>query len=88
MADRPGRVRAYRQKGKWRGETRRKVLARSGNCCAACGWPGTDGRGRGLHLAHIFDHDHGGPDDASNLVALCPHDHALYDAQKRRDRRQ
>lgn len=87
MVDRPGRVRSYRFRSSWRGPVRRAVLNRWGHRCAGCGWPGSDGKGKGLQLAHLVDHEQGGSDDESNLVPLCGRCHRRFDAAKRRVRR-
>jgi hypothetical protein len=73
--------RSYRKTYAWsrRGKTRRAVLDRQGNCCAGCGWSGTDGKGRGMNLCHLIPHPLGS-DDESNLVGLCPGCHRRFDA--------
>jgi 5-methylcytosine-specific restriction endonuclease McrA len=75
----------YRFKNAWRTTTRKATLAKTGGCCALCGWSGTDGHGKGLHQAHLVADQHGGPATSSNLVPLCPPCHRRYDAgqQKR-----
>jgi len=76
-------VRSYRKTYRWTKTQRQRVLKRSGRCCVACGNPGTDGKGKGLHQAHIVNHADGGPDDDSNIILLCPGCHRRYDAKKR-----
>ena len=60
MADTPVRRRAYRFKNNWRTTIRKQVLSTTGGCCALCGNTGSDGRGKGLQLAHRIPHDQGG----------------------------
>lgn len=74
----------YRFRGAWRGPTRRVVLERQGRRCAFCGWPGTDGKGKGLQLAHLVEHSAGGADTEDNLVGLCPPCHRRFDSKRRR----
>ena len=54
---------------------RAEVLERNGYTCQMCGAAAgdTDATGRvvRLHIGHILDKSHGGPDDPSNLRALC-----------------
>jgi 5-methylcytosine-specific restriction endonuclease McrA len=84
MTDTQGRRRAYRFKSQWRTTTRTQVLARTGGCCALCGHTGSDGRGKGLQMAHLTPHGQGGRDDASNLVPLCGPCHRRFDAGRKR----
>lgn len=73
-------VRSYRKTAAWQGgRVRKAVLERQGGRCALCGWPGEDGRGKGMHLAHLVPWPFGA-DDESNLVGLCPSDHRRFDA--------
>jgi predicted restriction endonuclease len=78
----PGQ-RTYRHTYAWRNGVKAAVLAKTGGVCIFCGWPGTDGKGKGMMKAHIVDHDQGGSDDPSNLLPMCPTHHAQYDAGKR-----
>ena len=87
MADRPGRTRSYRFKAAWRGPVRARVLKRYGFRCVGCGDPGSDGKGKGLQLAHLVDHDAGGRDDETNVVPMCGRCHRGFDAAKQRARR-
>jgi len=73
--------RDYRFKGPWRGSLRRRVLAIWGARCAMCGWPGTDGKGNGLHLAHLVPAPIGAADE-TNLVPLCASCHRRFDARR------
>ena len=78
MADR----RNYRKTAAWQGgRVRKAVLATTGGRCAICAWPGSDGRGRGMHLAHVVPHPYGA-DDESNLVPLCASCHRSFDAAR------
>lgn len=78
MADR----RSYRKTAAWQGgRVRKAVLATTGGRCAICAWPGSDGRGRGMHLAHVVPHPYGA-DDESNLVPLCASCHRSFDAAR------
>ena len=86
MTDRPGNVRSYRKTYRWTKQVRQEVLRRD-RVCRGCGDAGSDGKGRGLHLAHLIDHQDGGPDTAANLVLLCPRCHRLFDAPKQRARK-
>ncbi len=58
-------------------ETRAFVLDRNGFTCQMCGavageaHPYNPSRKTRLHIGHIMDKSQGGPDDASNLRALC-----------------
>lgn len=57
-------------------ETRAYVLDRNGFTCQMCGIPAGephpfDGRKTRLHIGHIIDKSQGGPDDYSNLRAVC-----------------
>jgi predicted restriction endonuclease len=79
--------RRYRHTSRWRTTTRTAVLAKTGNRCAVCGWPGQDGKGKGIHLAHIIEPELGGSNEACNLLPLCPTHHRGYDAGKQRARR-
>jgi len=83
MVDRPGRVRSYRKTYRWTKTQRQRVLKRFGRRCAACGDPGSDGKGKGLHQAHILDHALGGADVDSNIWLLCASCHRRWDAGKR-----
>lgn len=76
--------RTYRHKNVWRTTTRAAVLAKTGGVCIMCGWPGTDGKGKGMQLAHIVDHEQGGSDEAPNLLPMCGPCHGRYDAGKRK----
>ena len=76
----------YRDRNQWRTTIRKQVLAKTGGVCASCGNPGTDGRGKGLQLAHIIPHDLGGPDTAANLAPLCATCHRQFDRGPRRQR--
>ena len=70
----------YRFKAAWRGPTRQAVLKQQGYRCALCPNAGTDGRGKGLNLAHLVAHDKGGKDTPDNLVALCAPCHRSFDS--------
>ncbi len=83
MVDSPGKVRSYRFRHAWRTSTRARVLATTGGRCLWCGWPGTDGKGKGMALAHRIPHDQGGTDDEANLVPACPPCHASWDLGRR-----
>jgi 5-methylcytosine-specific restriction endonuclease McrA len=74
--------RGYVNRNQWRTSTRAAVLAKTGGCCALCGSTGSDGRGKGLHLAHLVPHPIG-PDDQTNLVPLCAGCHASFDGKRR-----
>lgn len=87
MVDTARQRRGYRFTSAWRGPLRQRVLKRWGYRCAGCGWPGTDGKGKGLQKAHIVDRADGGPDDESNIIPLCPPCHGRYDAEKRAAKR-
>lgn len=56
---------------------RAEVLERNGYTCQMCGVaagdpdPNVSGRTIRLHIGHIVDRIHGGPDSLSNLRALC-----------------
>lgn len=56
---------------------RAEVLERNGYTCQMCGVaagdpdPDMSGRTIRLHIGHIVDRIHGGPDNLSNLRALC-----------------
>jgi hypothetical protein len=58
-------------------ETRAFVLDRNGFTCQMCGavagetHPFDEGRKTRLHLGHIIDKSAGGPDEPSNLRAIC-----------------
>jgi hypothetical protein len=52
---------------------RRHVLARDGRCRV----PGC-GSSKRLDLHHIVHRSNGGTNDASNLIALCPHHHRVH----------
>lgn len=71
--------RSYRFKSQWRGAMRRRVLARWGGHCAFFPWAGTDGKGRGMHMAHIIPAPLG-PDDETNVAPMCPGHHRQFDA--------
>ncbi len=77
--------RSYRFRRDWRGRVRRIVLARQGGTCAwqGCAWGGTDGRGKGMHLAHVTPAPFGA-DDETNVVGLCPSHHRQFDARRGR----
>ena len=87
MTDTPTSRRNYRHKTAWRTTIRQQVLATTGGRCRLCGWPGTDGQGKGLALAHLIPHDAGGPDEPHNLTPLCPTCHTRFDAGRRRPNR-
>jgi 5-methylcytosine-specific restriction endonuclease McrA len=82
VPSKPGQ-RGYRNKSNWRNTLKKQVLATTGGRCQMCGWPGTDGKGKGLQKAHVVPHRLGGPDDASNLIPLCPTCHGRMDARDR-----
>ena len=73
--------RSYRFRSDWRRRVRRIVLARQGGTCAwqGCAWAGTDGRGKGMHLAHVTPAPYGANDE-TNVVGLCPSHHRQWDA--------
>jgi hypothetical protein len=58
-------------------ETRAFVLDRNGYTCCSCGavagepHPFDSGRKTRLHIGHMVDKSMGGPDDPSNLRAVC-----------------
>jgi len=62
----------------WRTHQRAERLAAAGYRCEHCGYPGTDGRGRGLHQAHLVPDRVGGPSDL--VIILCASCHRRYDA--------
>ena len=76
--------RSYRKAWAWRsrnGATRKAVLDASGRRCVMCGDAGSDGNGRGLHLAHIVPAPLGS-NDPSNLQAMCGSCHRKWDAAR------
>lgn len=88
MTDTARNRRGYRFRGQWRTTLRQQVFAIYGPRCVFCGWVGTDGKGAGLQMAHLVDHDAGGSDsDPNNFRPMCAGDHAKFDAEKRRQRR-
>jgi 5-methylcytosine-specific restriction endonuclease McrA len=59
------------------GELRRQVYQREKGLCQMCGeFAPLDGHEleRG-HAHHVRYRSHGGPDESSNLIWLCPKDH-------------
>lgn len=76
--------RAYRHTYRWRHGLRQRVLKRDGYRCVFCGDPGTDGKGKGLTLAHIEDHALGGADNEGNVVTACRPCHGRIDGPKSR----
>lgn len=85
MVDSHANTRRYRHTNAWRpgGSVRTKVLATTGGRCLFCGWPGDDGKGKGMTLAHRLPHDDGGADDETNLIPLCPSCHTSFDNGRR-----
>ena len=65
----------YRFAGPISQRLRAQVLERNGYTCQMCGIaasdPTDDGRKARLHVGHIVDRSHGGPDALGNLRALC-----------------
>ena len=59
---------------------RPRVLNAYGYRCAVCGLDANlDGATIGLEAAHVRWHSHGGPDEVSNGLALCPLHHKAFD---------
>jgi hypothetical protein len=72
--------RPYKARNSWqRGALRRAVFAQHGAACAWCRWPGTDGLGKHLHLAHIVPWP-AGPETPENLLPMCPSHHRWLDS--------
>jgi hypothetical protein len=61
------------------------MFALHGAACIwpGCGWPGIDGKGKGLHRAHLIPAPYG-PNTPENTIPLCPPHHAQFDAEQRR----
>lgn len=59
------------------GELRDKVKTRDAQCCRYCGVSGE------LQCHHVMYRSQGGPDRLSNLITLCPADHALMHTNKK-----
>ena len=57
------------------------MLDASGRRCVMCGDAGSDGNGRGLHLAHIVPAPLGS-NDPSDLQAMCGSCHRKWDAAR------
>lgn len=59
------------------GKQRLEVLERAQGICEFCGQPGFQLPSGALYLEthHIIPLSEGGPDVASNMIALCPNDH-------------
>jgi hypothetical protein len=74
--------RSYRFTSHWRRHVRPLVLRRQGYRCLLCPYAGWDGRGKGLHLAHLIPWP-AGPDDETNTVALCATCHRRFDAGRK-----
>lgn len=81
MPSAPGQ-RAYRHTYRWRHSLRATVLKRDGYRCVFCGDPGTDGKGKGLTLAHIEDRVFTSSDRPEDLVTACPSCHGRIDGHK------